>query len=196
MCPDRQILSLYFDGELPSPWKEKMEAHLETCAGCRKRLEEYRSFSSAAGIIGEDEIVAAKDRVWLRLTAPAPVKSGGNRGLFQESLWNRSVTLPLPAAAAIFIVIAFFAILTLSGQRVAVFSGTPPVASAIDMDVHGIAPVSDMNGVLQYLSSQDASEFMIIKLPESRSFSRFGEPALLKAADYSVNSSPGGIPPR
>jgi hypothetical protein len=196
MCPDRQILSLYFDGELPSPWKEKMEAHLETCAGCRQRLEAYRAFSSDAGMIGEDEIGAAKERVWLKLTAPAPVKPGGNKGFFRESLWNRSVTLPLPAAAAIFIVIAFFAILSLRGQRVAVFSGTPPVASAIDMDVHGIAPVSDMNGVLQYLSSQDASEFMIIKLPESRSFSRFGEPALLKAADYSGNSSPGRIPPR
>jgi anti-sigma factor RsiW len=198
MCPDRQILSLYFDGELPSPWKEKMEAHLESCAGCRARLETYRSFSLASGIIGEDEIGAAKDRVWNRLAAPPPVNPAESGGLFPggEGFWNRRVTLPLPAAAAIFIIIAFFAILALKPQGAVLISDTPPVASVIDMDVSGIAPVSDMSGVLQYLSSQDTSEFVIIRLPESRSFSRFGEPALLKAADYSGNSSPGRTAPR
>jgi hypothetical protein len=196
MCPNRQILSLYFDGELPSPWNEKMETHLETCAECRKHLEQYRGFPLAMDPIGEGAMEAAKERVWLRLAAPAPVKpveykhpSGERR------LWNRSVTLPLPAAAAIFIIIAFFAIMALKGQGFIWFSEVPPVASAIDMDVHGIAPVSDMSGVLQYLSRQDTSEFVIIRLPESRSFSRFGEPALLKAADYSGNSYPGRTPP-
>jgi hypothetical protein len=197
MCPDRQILSLYFDGELPSPWKEKMESHLETCAECRSRLEQYRALSLASGVIGEDEIGAAKDRVWNRLAAPPPVKPAEHKGHFRErgGFWNRSVTLPLPAAAAVFVIIAFFAILALKPRWIVRIADTP-VASAIDMDVHGIAPVSDMSGVLQYLSSQDTSEFVIIRLPESRSFSRFGEPALLKAADYSPNSSPGRIPPR
>jgi hypothetical protein len=198
MCPDRQILSLYFDGELPSPWKEKLETHLEGCAGCRARLETYRGLSLASGTIGEDKMSAARDRVWSRLAAPPPVKPVESGGLFPggEGFWNRSVTLPLPAAAAIFIIIAFFAILALKPQGAVLISDTPPVASVIDMDVPGIAPVSDMSGVLQYLSSQDTSEFVIIRLPESRSFSRFGEPALLKAADYSGNSSPGRTTPR
>jgi hypothetical protein len=188
---------LYLDGELPSPWKEKMETHLERCAECRNRLEKYRSFFSASGITGEDGIAAAKDRVWNRLTAPAPVKPAEYKNPSGETrLWNRRVTLPLPAAAAVFIILALFAILAFKGRETFGISGTPPVASAIDMDVHGIVPVSDMSGVLQYLSSQDTSEFVIIRLPESRSFSRFGEPALLKAADYSDTSSPGRIPPR
>jgi anti-sigma factor RsiW len=198
MCPDRQILSLYFDGELPSPWKEKMETHLEGCAECRARLEKYRGVSLASGAAGEDEISAAKDRVWSRLTAPLPVKPVEQGGFFREGegFWNRSVTLPLPAAAAVFIIIAFFVILALKSQGAVRIADTPPMASAIDMDVQGIVPVSDMSGVLKYLSSQDTPEFVIIQLPESRSFSSLGEPALLKAADYSGNSSPGRIPPR
>jgi hypothetical protein len=196
MCPDRQILSLYLDGELPSPWKEKMETHLETCAECRKRLEEYRGFSLTSTLAGEEVIEAVKERVWLRLTAPVPVKPAEHKNPPGERrFWNRSVSLPLPAAAAVFIIIAFFVILALKGQVTISISDVPPVASAIDMDVHGIAPVADMSGVLQYLSSQDTSEFVIIRLPESRSFSRFGEPALLKAADYSGNSSPGRTTP-
>jgi hypothetical protein len=198
MCPDRQILSLYFDGELPSPWKEKMENHLESCAECRNRLETYRGFSLASGTIGEDAIGAARDRVWSRLSAPLPVKPAESKGFFpaKEGFWNRSVTLPFPAAAAIFIIIAFFAILTLKPRGTVRIADISPVASTIGMDVQDIAPVSDMSGVLQYLSSQDTSDFVIIRLPESRNFSSFGEPALLKAADYSGNSALGRIPPR
>jgi hypothetical protein len=196
MCPDRQVLSWYLDGELPSPWKEKMETHLESCAECRKRLETYRSFSSAS--IGGDNIAAARDRVWNRLAASLPEKPVKSRRLFQErdGLWNRRVTLPLPAAAAVFIVFVFFAILALKSRGTVRISDAPPMASAIDMDLYGIAPVSDMNGVLQYLSGQDTSEFMIIRLPESRSFSSFGEPAFLKAADYSGNFSSERTIPR
>jgi hypothetical protein len=174
-----------------------METHLEGCAECRARLEKYRGFFTASRAAGEDEIGAAKDRVWNRLAAPPPIKQAEHRGLFPagEGFWNRRVTLPLPAAAAVFIIIAFFAILALKPRWIVRIADTP-MASAIDMDVPGIVPVSDMSGVLQYLSSQDSSEFVIIRLPESRSFSRFGEPALLKAADYSGNSSPGRIPPR
>jgi hypothetical protein len=199
MCPDRQVLSWYFDGELPSPWKEKMETHLETCAGCRKRLEQYRGLSSASGTIGEDAVAGARDRVWRRLAAPPPEHAAEGGGFFREKgrIWNRSVTLPLPAAAAVFVVIALFVVLALKPQGgVGRNPDAPPVAAAIDMDVHGIAPVSDMKGVLQYLSNQESPDFVIIRLPESRSFSSYGEPALLKAADYSGGSSPGRVPPR
>jgi hypothetical protein len=188
---------LYFDGELPSPWKEKLETHLEICADCRNRLEKYRAFSSAPGTIGEDALEAAKERVWLRLAARSALKPAAGKSFSPgRGLWNRRVTLPLPAAAAVFVIIAFFAILALRPQGAVMISDLPPAAAAIDMDVHGIAPVSDMNGVLQYLSNQDTADFVIIRLPESRSFSSFGEPTFLKAADYSGNSSSGRTPPR
>ena len=30
-CPDKDLYSAYVDGELQSPWKEKIEAHLVSC---------------------------------------------------------------------------------------------------------------------------------------------------------------------
>jgi hypothetical protein len=188
MCPDRQILSLYLDGELPSPWKEKMAAHLETCADCRAHLETYCGFSMDT--LRDDAIEAAKDRVWSKLTEAAPVIPQKER-----SLWSRNLTLPLPAAAAVFIIIALFAILSLR-PRPESRAPEAVMASGIDTDVFGIVPASDMNGVLQYLSNQDSSDFVIIRLPESRSFSSFGEPTLLKAADYTGSPSPGRVPSR
>jgi len=35
MCPDETLLTAYVDDEVPSPWKERIEAHLDQCARCR-----------------------------------------------------------------------------------------------------------------------------------------------------------------
>jgi len=43
MCPDPQVLSIYTDGELPSPWKEKLESHLTECSVCRGKLKSFKS---------------------------------------------------------------------------------------------------------------------------------------------------------
>jgi hypothetical protein len=59
------------------------------------------------------------------------------------------------------------------------------MAATGTIDMQGIVPVSDMNGVLQYLGNQDTADIMIIRLPESRNFSSSGEPTIIKAADYS-----------
>jgi hypothetical protein len=41
-----------------------------------------------------------------------------------------------------------------------------------------------MNGLLQLLGT-DGSDVLILKLPENRNFARSGEPAIIRAADYS-----------
>jgi hypothetical protein len=41
-----------------------------------------------------------------------------------------------------------------------------------------------MESVLQYLGSNDTGDILILRLPESRNFASYGEPAIIKAADY------------
>ena len=53
-----------------------------------------------------------------------------------------------------------------------------------------IVPITDLNGVLQYLGNDDSPDIMIIRLPESRSFMSSGEPAIIRAADYSGSKGP------
>jgi anti-sigma factor RsiW len=180
---------LYIDRELPSPWKEKMEAHLESCSACRFRVEQYEKLRSALTEGPEEALESAKGRVWSALAARegeirvAPLPLVREKNL--KSIWTRTVSLPLPAAAvaaAVFVIIAFFAVL---GTRPAAPARTQDAAVAgIGTDLQGIAPVADITGVLQYLSSQDTADYVIIKLPDSRNFSSSGEPALLKATDY------------
>ncbi|HQL32310.1 MAG TPA: zf-HC2 domain-containing protein, partial [Treponemataceae bacterium] len=45
-CPDADLYSAYVDGEVPSPWKEKLEAHSAVCPDCRKRVQRYQALHS------------------------------------------------------------------------------------------------------------------------------------------------------
>jgi anti-sigma factor RsiW len=174
MCPDRQILSVYFDQELPSPWKEKLEAHLAECPACRARLDGYALLSRrlaesapSPGNRGED--------LWRRFRE--------TRGPARRRLWLRSVSVPLPAAAAAAAALVFAFAMLLSGRPAARIHDTA-VAAEMGLDVQGIA-AQDISGVLKYLGSEDTADIVIIRLPESKSFTSLGEPTIIKAADYS-----------
>jgi len=202
MCPDPQLVSIYLDGELPSPWKEKMEAHLAQCSACRDKLENFKRLhelfkqnthqtrtiaerSSANAeeetYLSEPEIVeSAKNRVWSKMEF-------GRRFHTRSRVWQKRLSIPLPAAAAAVILVILAAMWVRGG-----FTRQPVNHSAIanmilasEEEMPGIIPTAaDMNGVLQYLGS-DGSDIIVLRLPESRNFNRSGEPAIVKAADYS-----------
>jgi len=208
MCPDQQLLSIYMDGELPSPWKEKMESHLSECSGCREKFESFkhlqelfRKNSEPSGhvsqglVLSEQELMeASKERVWRKL------ETRSNRTLYYTkrnlrsagNLWKRRLSIPLPAAAAAAIIIALVTAAWFRGGP----AGNNAVAShkvesgdrnsfviSAEEEVSGIIPTGNISDVLQYLSS-NGKEIIILQLPESSNFSRAGEPAIINAADY------------
>jgi anti-sigma factor RsiW len=183
MCPDRQLLSVYLDGELPSPWREKLESHLAACPACAEHLEMFRAVGKRADAPSAERIDAAKARVWRNIAGLEIARRPINRG------WRRKLVLPLPAAVAAVLVVA----------TAAAFVGGPVLAGVskdralarISSDVQGAIPVSDMAGVLSYLDAQEAStNIVIIQLPESQSFTPSGEPSFVRAADYVRRSAP------
>ncbi|MDR2631507.1 MAG: hypothetical protein LBC60_11345 [Spirochaetaceae bacterium] len=185
MCPNRQILSLYYDKELPSPWNEKMENHLSLCPDCRNRLEQYRSFSSPAA--GEEEAAltarmeGVKTRVWQNLVAREE-RETLNRP--RQNLWRRSIVVPLPLAAAMAaLVVVVFTLVLVNRPAPITVPQELMAATGIGLDLEGITPVSDIRGVLQYLSDED--DIVILRLPESKSFMSYGEPVYIRAEDYS-----------
>jgi len=200
MCPDRQIISLFFDKELPSPWKEKMETHLESCQQCRAILAGYQKLGGNLEKPPDEAVMTAQERVWKKITAPELVIPGGagrpaERTIYRRHrsarrIWNRRVTLPLPAAAAALAVfIAFFAVIGIRDGNRAQIMPQQPIAvmdMAIGFDDYATIPIHNMTDVIRYLSIQDTADFMIIRLPEHRNFSRVGQPTLINAADYSM----------
>ena len=162
-----------------------MEAHLESCEKCRTAVARYRSIRNYLLDEPEKNLAEAQERVWQKIAAPSLAISREPR----KTIWSRSITLPLPTAAAAMV---FIAVLAFVGVR-ALYQPTPNAAilseqvatGGIGLNDTGMVNIQDMAGVLQYLSSLDNGDFMVIRLPESRTFTRIGEPALINAADYS-----------
>jgi hypothetical protein len=211
MCPERQILSVYLDGELPSPWKEKMESHVASCPACRETLESWKRM---CGTLREDDDPRRGERVWERIdsriaaaktTERIIIREEAFRGSsagYPERFWRRNVTLPFPAAAALgaAAAAAFVFIFSSLWLRSPTGGASPSPDSAVarlpietaglDLELTHIRPVSDMSGVLQYLESTDSNDIVISRLPESRNFQSAGEPKIIKAADYSPRRLP------
>jgi anti-sigma factor RsiW len=169
------MISLYHDGELPSPWKEKLESHLADCSGCALRLGRLRRLSGLLGENADYSVEPARIRVWRRLRDPAVPAL-----IWPRPLWSRSVRVPLPllfGAAALLLAFGVF------------FVGNPRRAAPADtalsaLDTQTLVPVTDLNGIWQYLGNDDSGDIVIIRLPESRSFNSYGEPAIIRAAEY------------
>jgi anti-sigma factor RsiW len=173
------MLSLYHDDELPPPWKEKLESHLSVCPDCIKRLEQLRCLSGILDAPVDDYAAGpARERVWQRLSSS--IAEGVSGRTWTQPVWNRSVRVPLPLLAAAAALALAFVVFFVRNPRTAA-----PANSALSaLDMQTVVPVTDMNGVLQYLGNDDSADIMIIRLPESRSFSSHGEPAIIRAADY------------
>jgi len=192
MCPDPQLLSIYLDGEMPSPWKEKMQTHFEQCSVCKAKLDEFKQLqgllkkdiSINASDLNEQDIIKAKERVWNKIE---------NRQSFRprSGMWQRRLSIPLPAAAAaagIILVLAMFWIARPKADQSAVAAENTNLFLAAEMDVIGEIPgiipaAADMSGVLQYMTP-GGTNVIILQLPESTNFLRSGEPEIIRAADF------------
>lgn len=200
MCPDRQFLSVYFDGELPSPWKERMEQHLETCSVCRENLARYKEISgSLSGVVADEcaAMNAAKTQIWEKVG----VFEGGQPVAGNRRLSRFMPAMRIPAAfasalagaavaAAIVCVIWLVSPARNNGMAQSALSNSSEnfagiaVSSDYELNLPDITPVSNMNEVLRYLEDDDSSNIVIIKLPERKKFNRYGDPAFINAADY------------
>jgi hypothetical protein len=214
MCPDPQLLSIYLDGELPSPWKEKIQAHFAQCPICREKLENFKKLKElfkndksscrtyVERIAGESrtyteqELIEAKERVWKNIESRRSYTP-------RFGLLRQKISIPLPAAAAAAIVILLLTVFWLRGpggdNHLAENTENTNFILATEMDrideLPVMLPAADMSGVLQYLAS-DGANIIIFQLPENKNFFRSGEPAIIKAADFTQNTFSGNGNPR
>jgi anti-sigma factor RsiW len=173
---------VYFDGELPSPWKERMEIHVASCTKCASQLVK---FSVCSKRLREEAVKysyeeATKERIFKSLATYFERR--------KPTFWSKSISLPLPAvaAAAMIFILAFIFMLAHPFSPVQMIQSTSmaSVESGVETDVQNIIPVADINGVMQYLGQQNGSDYMVIRLPEIKNFVSSGEPLIIKAADY------------
>ena len=51
-----EIVSDYLEGALPEADRERFEAHLEVCEGCRRYLDQMRTTIRVVGTLTEDDL--------------------------------------------------------------------------------------------------------------------------------------------
>ena len=59
-----EIVSDYLEGALPEAERERFDAHLEVCEGCRRYLDQMRTTIRVVGTLTEDDLDPdAKDQL-------------------------------------------------------------------------------------------------------------------------------------
>lgn len=174
MCPDEQLLSVYLDKELPEPWASKLKEHLELCSSCKLKYQALERVSNLLKDTPENSAFVS-DRVWQQLEQtveslqPLP------------TIWRKPVYLPLPLAVAAAFVFALLSFIVLRGNT----SKAPAVMTELRTNVEQAIPVNSMAEVLQYLDAQGSqAEVIVVRLPETQTFTPVGQPELIKAVDY------------
>jgi hypothetical protein len=190
MCPDKQLLSVYYDGELPSPWKEKMDAHLASCPDCRTVTSVYGRLSSLLKLPVPEE--ALSDAVCMRMRERLQAVQSRVAPSRVRQVFTRRVAVPLPfaVAAAAAIVFAFAALLAQSRnlQRIPE-AGT--VAESINIEPEVIRRVTSMDDALRFIDNNEffagpQSSYVIMRLPENKTFYNYGNPEIQNVAGNSL----------
>lgn len=183
MCPDRQILSALVDGEVPSPWDEKVLRHLETCAHCARIVRDYRAVSAGLDSDTGPDPQVSHDTVWARLVdsdrahRPAPV-------------WKARFAVPLPLAVAALLAVAVLSTLVFTARRennalrLAIFAASELTPSANQ--------AATMESVLQFLEKQDPRVMVTVQLPPGAGTETYGKPVFMKASDLAPLIFEGG----
>jgi anti-sigma factor RsiW len=174
MCPDKELLSAYCDGEVPSPWKEKIDSHVRECSACARVLARYRSL----GRVLRDAPVPRFD---MGAVFSCVREAVGRASAARPPRWKRRVSLPFAAAAAA--ALFFFG----SGISLSFFAfGSPeaqPLAGRRPRRVENAENMKDMDQLLEALRQQDSGMEVTIRLPDSRNFQSYGKPVFLRAED-------------
>jgi hypothetical protein len=184
MCPKDEIISAYIDGEVETPWKEKLKAHFSECSRCAERLKELQSVSSLLQQDKEPDCEQALKRVYKRIYFHSSAEERNISRQQEKAIpfWKRRVHIPLPAALVFSVVLfilfaSFFFSLGQNNTQMAnkspVLYNTQPIQ--VTVPIEGLE-ANDLEVLLKLLNNKDFSQEVLMELPEDSQFTVFGEP--------------------
>ena len=180
-CPNPDLLSAFLDGEVQSPWSQRIQEHMDGCRRCRRPVAQMQSLRQLLHADREPPAEQSLERVRERLKAAQP-----HRLWHRPPLWRSRISVPLPAVAAVFLVL-------LGMGGLLVFLGTRPNFPFMSIrqqpsgvtEVQVAAPIEDLEQLLKSLDQEPTNQQIIITLPEDTEFLQFSEPKMLRAEEYS-----------
>jgi hypothetical protein len=177
MCPDKELLSAYLDGEVPSPWKERIEEQIAADAECSRMLDELAMIRSALHGDVEPDFQASRIAVWQRIGETQPLDR-------PVPAWKRRLAVPFPvAAAAASLMLALAGALLWHTARASVGPAEIPVISQDTELVIRIGEIS-IDELLRIMNASESIGEVTVQLPENARFNYLGEAQMVRAADF------------
>ncbi len=182
MCPDKTLLSAYYDGEVSSPWMEQIRDHLEECSTCSALVKGFASQSEQLQSLPEPVLTSEFSDIQRMIR---------QRHTVQDSTpsWSFSGWSGIPVAAAAAAVLAFFfGFLTAGNVTPSASYMAPPIAVSEGWSIPAgdlTVPGEDINQLLSFLEPSDSQLFTqetSMELPVDMNFDIYGDSQLLKTA--------------
>lgn len=110
ICPDKIVISEYVDGQLPSPWDEKLKTHLAECEECRSYYEKHKQYSEVLRGMGREVVEGFDYNLSLqKLNAKLHSKKAFEKDIetTDKSFWQKTVRMPIPIIAAAALIMVF-----------------------------------------------------------------------------------------
>lgn len=172
MCPDRELISLLYDGELEQPVEQQLREHLCGCSRCAAQYRAYANLSEAMQDSGID--IVAMEAMESRITGR--LEKGLLHPVRQYQFWQRRIGVPVPALAGM-------VLLALSGLTLYVFDRT--TVDTLESDVWMVQlEEKRLEELMEVVGKRSETVEFEITLPELPLGSYQGEPQLIRSVDY------------
>ena len=175
MCPDRELISAWYDGETDGRWMSEIKRHVDECNDCAAELDRFRRLSSSVqsvAVPGEQQI---KERLYASIERKKHV-------VYPEPFWQKhfEISFPMLVGAAAVVFMLFTALLV----GILRFGSAPEVVEEIKAEPEVAMQVISLEEAAAFILSDDSGFDVLITIPSSDALSLSGEPQLIREADY------------
>lgn len=185
MCPDKSILSAYFDGEVDFQWSGKITKHLETCKNCSDYISELKQQKVLLHSLPEPDFVDSLARVKAVIRERRTV-SGSTR------FWQKKISLPAAAAAAV-----LAASVTLGTNMFTMNRNNKILMTKLGYENISNSSVNipgnkieELFSMMESSLSDEFSSNSIVELPDDFNLIINGESQLVRSAGFNGSASP------
>ena len=182
MCPDKSILSAWFDNEIDLKWSGKISEHLESCRECHLYVKELQRQRDLLHSAPTPDFKDSLDKVKVRIREKRTI-SGSIR------FWERKIPLPAAAAAAILVAsVALGTTLLTSNRSNRLFMANENFQTQT-VNLPG-DKIDEMLRMMESSLSDDFSSNSIVELPANVNLVFNGDSQLIRSVGYNGSASP------
>ncbi|MCX7027573.1 MAG: zf-HC2 domain-containing protein [Spirochaetes bacterium] len=181
MCPDKELLSSFVDGEIPSPWRERIENHLAGCSSCSSTVQALQRLKENLQRAESADEARLLDEAAARIAASVDFEASNpsHSERFFTQLWSWKVSLPIPFLAA------GAAALLLAGLALGAFR-PPALKGAMASTTRTLQSQQVSLASIARNVRQTSLQPVMIDIPAESVFSQYGNPVIMSFEEPSI----------